>query len=345
MADAALSLPGAPRRDTVARLPSPREKAAIIVRLMLAEGSPLPLSALPVHLQTSLTEQIGQMRLVDRATMAAVAAEFADHLEQAGLAFPHGIDGALGLMDGHISASAASRLRRLSAASAKADPWDRLIALPPERLLPVLQEEAVEVAAVTLSKLPVPKAADLLGRLPGERARRIAHAVSMTGNVDPDTVRRIGLSLVGQLDAQPPRAFDSDPVARVGAILNVSPAATRDEVLTGLEAEDAGFAEEVRKTIFTYAHIPARLTPRDAPKLLRVVDPPTLVTALVFGAEAVADFLLANISQRMAQSLREEMAERGPVRPKEGEVALTAVVTAIRQLEAAGELSLVMPEE
>jgi hypothetical protein len=41
----------------------------------------------------------------------------------------------------------------------------------------------------------VPKAADLLGRLPGERARRIAHAVSMTGNVDPETVRRIGLSL------------------------------------------------------------------------------------------------------------------------------------------------------
>ena len=59
----------------------------------------------------------------------------------------------------------------------------------------------------------------------------------------------------------------------------------------------------------------------------------------------MAEHLLANISQRMAQSLREEMAERGPVRPKDGEAALTAIVTAIRQLEAAGEVSLVMPEE
>ncbi|OYU17598.1 MAG: flagellar motor switch protein FliG [Rhodobacteraceae bacterium PARR1] len=357
MADAALTpaLPGpalravSPRASSgqslPTRLPSPREKAAIIVRLLLAEGSPLPLASLPEHMQASLTEQIGQMRLVDRATMAEVVQEFLDRLDQAGLAFPAGIEGALGLMDGHSSATAASRLRRLAGASAKADPWDRLVALPPERLLPVLQDEAVEVAAVMLSKLPVPKAADLLGRLPGDRARRIAHAVSMTGNVDPETVRRIGLSLVGQLDAQPPRAFDTDPVARVGAILNVSAAVTRDEVLSGLDAEDAAFAEEVRRTIFTYAHIPARVAPRDVPKLLRVVDPAVLVTALAFGGETVAEHLLANISQRMAQSLREEMAERGQVRAKDGEAALTSVVTAIRQLEAAGEVSLVQPEE
>lgn len=357
MADAALTpaisgpavraiSPKAPSGQSLpTRLPSPREKAAIIVRLLLAEGSPLPLSSLPEHMQASLTEQIGQMRLVDRATMQEVVQEFADRLDQAGLAFPNGIEGALGLMGGHISATAASRLRRLAGASAKADPWDRLVALPPERLLPVLQDEAVEVAAVMLSKLPVPKAADLLGRLPGDRARRIAHAVSMTGNVDPETVRRIGLSLVGQLDAQPPRAFDTDPVARVGAILNVSPAATRDEVLSGLDEEDAAFAEEVRRTIFTYAHIPARVAPRDVPKLLRVVDPAVLVTALAFGGDTVAEHLLANISQRMAQSLREEMAERGPIRPKDGEGALASVITAIRQLEAAGELSLVQPED
>lgn len=357
MADAALTpaLPGpavravSPRgavgQTLPSRLPSPREKAAIIVRLLLAEGSPLPLSSLPEHMQASLTEQIGQMRLVDRATMAQVVREFVDRLDQAGLAFPNGIEGALVLMDGHISATAASRLRRLAGASAKADPWDRLVALPPERLLPVLQDEAVEVAAVMLSKLPVPKAADLLGRLPGDRARRIAHAVSMTGNVDPETVRRIGLSLIGQLDAQPPRAFDTDPVARVGAILNVAPAATREEVLSGLDQEDADFAEEVRRTIFTYAHIPARVGARDVPKLLRVVDPLLLVTALSFGDDAVAEYLLGNISQRMAQSLREEMAERGPIRPRDGEAALSGVLSAIRQLEAAGELSLVQPED
>ncbi len=238
---------------------SSREKAAIIVRLMLAEGAPMQLAALPEHMQASLAEQIGQMRSINRTTLAAVIDEFMTDLEQLGLSFPDGIEGALSMMDGHISATAASRLRRLAGASAKADPWDRLMALPVERLLPALAQESAEVAAVMLAKLPVPKAAELLGKLPGDKARRVAYAVSITGNVDPETVRRIGLSLAAQLDNLPARAFDTGPVERVGAILNISPALTREDVLKGLELEDAEFAEQVRRAIFTFVQIPKRV--------------------------------------------------------------------------------------
>ena len=334
----------------VPRTLSAREKAAVIVRFLLAEGAALPLSALPEHLQAALTEQIGQMRLVDRTTLAQVVEEFLSELEQVGLAFPGGIEGALQVMGGHISPNAASRLRRLAGASAKADPWDRLTALPIDRLIPVLEEESIEVAAVMLSKLPVARSAELLGKLPGDKARRVAYAVSLTGNVDPETVRRIGMSLVAQLDAQPPRAFDTGPVERVGAILNVSGAQTRDEVLAGLEAEDASFAAQVRKAIFTFVHLPARVTARDVPKIIRLVDQPVLVTALT-GAQgnaeqaAAAEFLLANMSQRMAQGLREDMAARGKVKEKEAEEAMTAIITAVRQLEAAGELALVKEDD
>ncbi len=329
---------------------TPREKAAVIVRFLVAEGAAIPLAKLPEHMQAALTEQIGQMRLVDRNTLAQVVDEFLNELEQVGLAFPGGIEGALQVMDGHISANAASRLRRLAGASAKADPWDRLTALPIERLVPVLEEESIEVAAVMLSMLPVAKSAELLGKLPGEKARRVAYAVSLTGNVDPETVRRIGASLVQQLDAQPPRAFDSDPVQRVGAILNVSGAQTRDDVLAGLEAEDAGFAAQVRKAIFTFVHLPARVTARDVPKIIRIVEQPVLVTALT-GAQgnadlsAAAEFLLANMSQRMAQGLREEMAARGKVKDKDAEEAMNIVINAVRELEAAGELTLVKEDE
>ena len=320
------------------------------MRFLLSEGTALPLSQLPDHMQAALTEQIGQMRLVDRATLAQVVEEFLNELEQVGLAFPGGIEAALQVMDGHISANAASRLRRLAGASAKADPWDRLTSLPIERLIPILEEESVEVAAVMLSKLPVARSAELLGKLPGEKARRVTYAVSLTGNVDPETVRRIGSSLVMQLDAQPPRAFDNGPVERVGAILNVSGAQTRNAVLAGLETEDADFAAQVRKAIFTFVHLPARIVARDVPKIIRLVDQPVLVTALTAaqanGDQAVAaEFLLANMSQRMAQGLREEMATRGKIKEKDGEEAMTAVITAVRQLEAAGELILISDED
>ena len=332
------------------RILSPRQKAAVIVRFLLTDGTQIPLSTLPEHMQAALAEQMGQMRLVDRTTLDEVVEEFLSELELVGLAFPGGIEGALSMMDGHISQSAASRLRRMASASSKVDPWERITALPIERLLPILADEAVEVGAVMLSKLPVGKAAEILGKLPGDRARRLAYAVSMTGNVDPETVRRIGAALLAELDNQPPRAFETAPVQRVGAILNVSPSITRDDVLQGLEAEDAAFAAEVRKAIFTFVHIPSRLSPRDAPKITRLVEQPQLVTALAGaqgkpGLEEAAEFLLVNISQRLAQGLREEMTGRGKIKDRDAEDAMTAIICAIRTLEASGEITLIQPED
>lgn len=327
-----------------------REKAAVIVRFLLSEGTPIPLTALPDHMQTALAEQMGQMRRIDRTTLGAVLEEFIEEMEQLGLSFPGGLDGALSVIGNHISPNAASRLRRMAGGQSRSDPWERLVLMESEDLLPVLQEEAIEVAAVLLSKLPVPKAAELLGKLPGDKARRIAYAVSLTGNVDPDTVHRIGKSLAIQLDQKPPKAFDVGPVERVGAILNVTTAGTRDDVLKGLEEEDAGFAEQVRKAIFTFVHIPTRLHARDVPKLIRAVDQPVLVTAMT-AAQAVpeqaatVEFLLSNMSQRMAQGLREDIAQRGKVKDKEADEAMSTIVQAIRTLEAGGDLVLITEDD
>ena len=325
---------------------SRRQKAAIVVRFLLSEGADLTLADLPEDLQAALAVQFGHMRHVDRATLAAVVAEFAEELEQIALLFPRGVAGALSALDGRISPQTAARLRKEAGVRQSGDPWERLRAMPPEALLPFLTSEAPEVAAVMLSKLDVAKAADLLGRLPGATARRIAYAVSQTGAVTPETVYRIGLSLASQLAAAPDRAFSDGPEARVGAILNLSSAATRDEVLTGLTETDADFADGVRRAIFTFANIPARLDPRDAPKIPRAVDQPALIAALAHAAAtggedaAAAEFILSNISNRLADSLREEIAQAGKIKPKAGEEAMTAVIAALRDLETAGELVL-----
>jgi len=327
---------------------SGRQKAAVIVRFLLSEGADLPLRALSDDMQAALTEQIATMRTVDHDTLAAVVEEFCGHLERIGLSFPGGIEEALKALDGRISPTAASNLRRSAGSAANSDPWARISLLEPARLLPILAEESIEVAAIILSKLAVAKAAELLGQLPGERARRVAYCISQSSGVAPETVRLIGQTLIGQIDAQPVRAFEGDPTERVGAILNVSTSATRDDVLRGLEETDTSVAQQVRKQIFTFAHIPQRIAARDVPKIIRGIEQATLLAALG-GAEGdetarTAEFILANMSQRMAASLREEMAALGKVKEKDAETAQTALILAIRDLEAAGELKIVMPE-
>ncbi len=329
---------------------SRRQKAAIVVRLLRAEGIDISLADLPDDLQIALTEAMNAMRYIDRATLHAVVTEFVDELDSVGLAFPPDMSRTLGVLDGTISHSAAARLRSEAGLGQSSDPWERITEMEAERLLPILEQESTEIAAVMLSKLKVSKSAELLGMLPGERARRITYAVSQTGAIAPATVIKIGEALAAQLEAAVPKAFDEGPVQRVGAILNFSAAATRDEVLGGLDEADKAFAEEVRKAIFTFANIPTRIDPRDVPKITRDVDAAVLITALAAAGTAAAtgdaaEFVLANMSQRMAAQLRDEIEALGKVKDKDGEAAMSAVVATIRDLEAAGEIMLIAEEE
>ncbi|WP_135506357.1 flagellar motor switch protein FliG [Roseovarius aestuariivivens] len=344
---------------TIARLAPPqaaktplsrRQKAAIVVRFLLNEGADLQLSDLPEDLQSSLTKQMGSMRYVDRDTLRDVVAEFAAELESMGLTFPRGVAGALSALDGRISPQTAQRLRKEAGVRQFGDPWEQVRLAPADALLEMLAGESTEVAAVLLSKLDVARAADLLGRLPGEAARRITFAMSQTAAVTPDAVDRIGLSLAAQLHEVPDIAFRDGPEKRVGAILNYSPAAKRDEVLTGLDAEDEAFAARVRRAIFTFSNIPERVSDLDVPTITREIEQATLVTALSAAAgeqdtQVAAEFILSNMSRRMSDALREEMAERDAPKKKDGEAAMTEVVNTIRRLEANGGITLLLPED
>jgi flagellar motor switch protein FliG len=293
-----------------------------------------------------------QMRLVDRDTMLAVVTEFVETLEQVGLSFPEGLEGALQALTGKLSPAAAGRLRQMARASGHADPWDRIAQTETEALIELLAPESTEVTAVVISKLPVARAAELLGKMPGERARRVAYAISQTEGIAPDAVARIGVALAAELDRRPQPAFVAPPAARVGAILNSSPADLRDRLLAGLDEENADFATGVRKSIFTFGHIAARLKPTDVPKVLREVEQTSLITALAAALPQTdspvgqsAEYLLANMSQRMAATLRDEIEGRGRVKSKDAETAMSEVVAAIRTLCDAGEIALVEADE
>ncbi len=331
---------------------SRRRKAAMVVQMMLAQGRNLSLKDLPEDVQLNLTRELGALRIVDRETMYAVAEEFAATLESIGLTAPNGVEDAVEALSEQISPETAARLKAEEAARRiAADPWAQITRLESEELLPILQDEGTEVAAVVLSKLPVAKAATVLGMLPGEDARRITFAVNQTSGILPEAVMRIGQALALTHCVKPIPAFDAAAEARVGAILDNSGSATRDGVLEGLTSDDPDFAEQVRRAIFTFADIPARIKPVDVPNITRSVNNDVLITAMTFSlslggndAEA-AEYILANMSQRMADQLREDIGERGRIRRSEGEEATKAITTAIKDSVEAGQMRLIEPDE
>ena len=152
-----------------------------------------------------------------------------------------------------------------------------------------------------------------------------------------------GLSMLGRAARNPASAlFGAIDYARSGRRM-VRPAAEPSPLMRGRSLSTRTEAIEMRLGDLHRAAKAAEGSINDA-YLAGLCA--ALTAAQANGDQAAAaEFLLANMSQRMAQGLREEMATRGKVKEKEGEEAMTAIITAVRQLEAAGELVLTSDED
>jgi hypothetical protein len=60
------------------------------------------------------------------------------------------------------------------------------------------------------------------------------------------------------------------------------------------------------------------------------------------GLEEVSEFILGGLSQRMAETIRDETEDRSSVKTKEGEAAVTALVPGIQGQISAGEISFLI---
>ena len=323
----------------------------MIVQMLLESGNNLPLGQLPETLQLVLTDELGALRRVDKATVTAVAEEFTSELEAIGLTASGTRDGAITMLADHLSPMLADKLRRQLNSVRNGDHWPIVVDLEIARILAIMQAESIEVCAVTLSKLPVGKAAEVLSRTPGDRARRITYAMSQTENIKPDAVRRIGATLAAEYGLPRDVAFEKAPVQRLGAILNSTATDTREDVLEGLGGTDPEFASDVRKAIFTFKDIAPRVKPTDIPNTIRNVDGDVLVTAIAAGLAgddalvASAEFILTSVSQRMAGQLRDDAEERGRIKKDDAEKAMAAVTAVIREMVDSGIITLIDPDQ
>lgn len=335
-------------KDVTPRRMGPQQKAAVIVRLLLGQGVSPGVQRLASHHQTKLAHVISNLGTIDRKTLSAVVHEFTERIDNLALSFPDGLAETLELLEPHLGEGALTALRLSAERSEGQDPWARVARQPIERLAPLLESESAEVCAVLLSKLTVAKAAALLAELPEDRGQVLAHTVALTETITPELVDRIGIHIAQVLEAIPAQAFSKTAAERVGAILNSTPQAAREKMLEGLDTRDAPFAREVRKSVFSFNHIPMRVDPPDVPIIVRKADAKSIIVAFAAGltsAPLTVEFLLENMSKRLAEQMRDEAEGLGAPKPEEGEAAMSDLISTIRELEASGEITLLPPPE
>ena len=87
------------------------------------------------------------------------------------------------------------------------------------------------------------------------------------------------------------------------------------------------------------------LDDRTLQRILRQIVPKDLAVALKGVDNDMRDIVLRNLSERAALDLVDEIDTLGPVRVSTVEAAQAAVVRVVRELEAAGEITLARSTE
>ena len=323
----------------------PRHKAAIAVL------------ALEESLAGELLAQLDDVEL--RALSSAV--DELDHVPSDGLiAVLEELERALVAPIPVTRGAAGAYVRQLAARSLGEDRV-RLLFAPPEEpearrpleqlkqarvhaLAKLLGEEPPQIAAVVLTQLPAATAAKVSASLPDDLAADLTARLAQLEEVPDRAVLEASESLVRALAASgglasSDRRSDFDGLAFAAAVVNEMTADAGDALLGRVADLDEQAAARVREAMFTFEDL-IRVSARDLPPLLRAVQSETIVIALQTAGDSLRNHFFSALSQRAAQTLREDLAAGTPRRVSEVEAAQREIVETAMRLASEGALQM-----
>ena len=325
------------------------EKAAIILGVLGSEAAASLLEQLDEACHRNFASAMARLERVDAETATAVIREFLAELEASEMKISGGLERAREMLQDFMNEATLDRILDDAEQPSIHNVWQKLVKVDDGALADFLDREHPQTAAVVVNRLAPDHAARVLGRLPQDKACEIVMGLTRASGLAPTVVEAIGASVSRDFLAnqrQDGRKYT--PADRIGAIMNYAAGDVRQTVLAFLGRADATLLTQVRSRMFTFQDIPERIEKRDVTAIVRAVPNDVLLQALAGAADnapETRDFLLANISSRVSEQLREDLSEMGPVKVRVAEEAQTGIIKAIRDLETVGTLKLIELED
>lgn len=342
MTDAIARVTEQPHRTALTRA----QKAAVILCLLDQEGAAPVFAKLDEETIRRFVDVMAQLGAVDGVTVRGTVAEFMAELDRSEGSVRGGAYAAVRMIGNYLGDAAAARLSEGFDLHSGTDVWQRLATVKPEVLAGFIAREHPQSAAVILSKLPPEYAGTVVSDLPADQVRQILLFFRGMKTVSAHSIEVIGKSIGTSLLAGGNATSQVGPAHRVGAIMNYAAPELRDGVLGQIQDLDPEFSEAVRRNMITFEDIETRVARGAISLVVRAVNSAVLVKALAgaaTNAPGARQFILSSISSRMAEAISAEIGEAGEINRKEADRAQAEIVRTIRQLEAAGEITLIRP--
>ena len=326
-------------RSTVPRL-SGRQKAAILLVSLGPERAAEVLGHLSEREVEAISAEIASLKKIKPETSAVVMQELAETVLARDQVSVGGIDYARQMLENLLGSSRAEEIIGALVAQNELRPFDFLRRTPPDQIAAFLTDEAPQIVALVVAHLPPSVASRVLAEMSGERQGDIAFRIARMAETNPEVVRDVERGLRQKLSNVLNQEFQAvGGVDALADLLNQAGRSTERNVLTVVSDLDSELAEEIRQRLFTFEDI-VNLSDRDIQLILREVDNKDLGLALRGVAESVRDRVLANMSQRAAQTLVEDLEQMPPQKRHVVEESQSKIVAVVRRLEEAGQLSL-----
>jgi flagellar motor switch protein FliG len=212
--------------------------------------------------------------------------------------------------------------------------------MEPKEVAAIIDAEHPQVMAVVLAHLEPPVAAEVLQLLPAEFQEDIIYRVATLGPVGSEALDALeDLLLRGAPVASQGAVSQRGGTTEAAAIMNNVRKDNEQRIIKALAKRDKAVAQSIEEEMFVFDNL-VDLDDKNLGTLMRTVDNDMLVFALKGANEMLKGKIFACMSARAAQSIADEMEERGPVRLAEVIEAQKVIVATARRMADAGTIML-----
>ncbi len=319
-------------------------RAAVLMAALGSERAAIVMQRMQEEEVESLSLEMARLSSVGEETTESVLSELAAETG-ASATVSGGLDFARAVIERALEPERATELLGRLAGATETRPFEFLRRVPPERIAGLLGGESPQAVALVLASLSATLAAAVLARLPEADQPDIALRIARMGEADPNVIQRVEQVIRQKLGAVAERRYAASGGARaLAGILGHADRSTERNVLERLAGTDQALAEEVRGMLFVFEDI-VKLDERAIQQVLREVDQKDLVLALRGAPESLMEVVLANMSERGAAMLKEEMEIQQPQRKRDVDEAQGRVVAVVQRLESEGTIVIAGEDE
>lgn len=212
--------------------------------------------------------------------------------------------------------------------------------MDPGSVAELLRHEHPQIVAAILVHLEFEHAAEVLKQL-GERQRNeVMIRIATLDGIQPAALKDLNDVMSKVLAGGDRSRKSSLGGAKTAAeILNMLGSAVETSVLDFVREADNELAQKIMDNMFTFDDV-EKIDDKGIQALLKEVQSESLVIALKGASPSLREKVFKNMSTRAAETLREDLESRGPVRLSEVEAEQKEMLKTIRRLVDEGQIVL-----